>query len=197
MESNTMKSAAAVLGITASVLAFPAAAQMNMSAAYVGGSIGQSERKDVCGVLLVGGSCDEKDTAWRILGGYQINRNFAAEFGYHNLGEVKASAGASSSTSKSNVWELVGIGAYPFANQFAVYGKLGGYRGKTTLSSNVTGVGGEEKNNGLTYGFGLQWDPMANLGVRAEWQRYDNVGGPRTGEGDINALTLGAIWHFR
>jgi OOP family OmpA-OmpF porin len=193
---NAMKSAIAVLGMTASLFAFPAAAQMNMSSAYVGASIGQSERKDACGVMLIGGSCDEKDTAWRLLGGMQINRNFAAEIGYHNLGEINVTAGAASATSKSSVWELVGIGAYPFANTFAVYGKLGGYRGRTHLSSN-TSAGGDDTNYGLTYGLGLQWDGLTNVGVRAEWQRYDNVGGNAAGKGDINVMSVGAVYRFR
>ena len=50
---------------------------------YAGASVGQSKLKDACSGI---GSCDDKDTAWRILGGYQINRNFAAELGYHDLG---------------------------------------------------------------------------------------------------------------
>src|SRR6267143_1528389 len=49
-----------------------------------GGTVGQAEFKDGCRGLA---GCDNKDTAWRILGGYQFNRYFAAELGY-DLGEV-------------------------------------------------------------------------------------------------------------
>jgi opacity protein-like surface antigen len=80
----------------------------------------------------------------------------------------------------------------------SIYGKLGGYYAKTELSSNIPGVGGADDNNtGLTYGVGVQWDALPNLGVRAEWQRYDNVGSDTTGEGDINVISVGAIWRFR
>src|SRR2546428_13995713 len=97
-----MKSAVAVLGIATSVFALPAAAQMNTSAFYAGVSVGQSKFKDACSGVGAGVSCDDKDTAWRILGGYQFNRNLAAELGYHKFGETKATAGALSETIKSN-----------------------------------------------------------------------------------------------
>jgi len=193
-----MKSAAiAVAALAASAFALPAAAQMSMASGYVGATFGQAEYKDACGSVIAGGSCDEKDTAWRVLAGMQINRNFAAEIGYHNLGEITATAGASRANLQVDVFELVGIGAFPIANMFSIYGKLGGYYGRAELTSNVAGIGGDETNTGLTYGAGVQFDVMRQLGVRLEWQRYDNVGGDRTGEGDINVISVGAIWRFR
>src|SRR3954465_8992758 len=111
---STMKSAALVVGLTAAVFALPAAAQMTSDTTgfYVGGSIGQSKIKDCSG-------CDDKDTAWRVLGGYQLNRNFSPALGYPNLGEF--------GSTKVNAWELVGVGLLPVANQFGVYGKLGAH----------------------------------------------------------------------
>src|SRR5205807_8377335 len=59
---------------------------------YLGGNICQSKLKDGCSGLGGSGiSCDDKDTAFKILGGYNINRNFAAELGYTDLGKAKAS----------------------------------------------------------------------------------------------------------
>jgi len=41
---------------------------------YAGLSVGQSTAKGACdGVVGPGISCDEKDTAFKILGGYQVN----------------------------------------------------------------------------------------------------------------------------
>src|SRR5256885_8076692 len=79
---------AAMLGAT--VMAAPAvsiAQARGETGWYAGITLGQS---DVKNVDCTGFSCDTKDTAFRILGGYQINRNFAAELGYHDLGKVKA-----------------------------------------------------------------------------------------------------------
>ena len=158
---------------------------------YIGGSLGRSDMKDACEGVSI--SCDKTDKAWKIFGGYQFNRNLAVELGYHNLGEVKATAGTLTETIKTNAWELVGVGLWPVANQFGVYGKLGGYRAEAKDS-----LDGKDTNTGVTLGAGLQWDPMAPLGVRLEWQRYNKVGGNNTGGKDnIDVLSLGAVWRFR
>ena len=190
-----MKSAVAVLGITAAVFALPAAAQMNMSAFYVGATVGQSNFKDSCNGLAAGVSCDDKDTAWRILGGYQFMPNFAAELGYHNFGETKASGAGFSANVKANAWELVGVGILPVANQFGIYAKLGAHRSEAKLESNA-GASVKDSGNGLTFGGGAQWNVMPALGLRAEWQRYSHLGG-KTDNGDLDVLSLGGIWRFR
>jgi OOP family OmpA-OmpF porin len=188
-----MKSAIVVLGLTAAAFALPAAAQMNTSAFYLGATVGQSKFKDGCTGLPAGVSCDEKDTAWRILGGYQFSPNFAAEFGYHNLGELKASSPGFSATEKASVWELNGVGLFPVANQFSLYGKLGVHHGEAKLDSSLGSA--KDTGNGWTGGFGGQFDVTRALGVRAEWQRYFRVGGDS--DNKIDVLSLGAIWRFR
>jgi OOP family OmpA-OmpF porin len=182
MESNHMKPAAVILGVVASAFALSAAAQVNMSSVYVGGSIGRSNFK----------TPSETDTAWRLLGGYQINRNFAAEVGYHHLGKVNFVGG----DRDAKTWELVGIGAWPVATALSVYGKVGGYWAKSVLNSSVV-PSADETNTGLTYGAGVQYDLTQQAALRAEWQRYDNVGGNRTGQTDIDVINVGALYRFR
>src|SRR6266851_1006842 len=189
---------AAMLGAT--VMAAPAASMAQARADtgwYAGITVGQSDVKNVdCG----GFSCDTKDTAFRILGGYQINRNFAAELGYHDLGKVTFSAPGVNGNIKASAWELVGLGAYPLANQFSVYGKLGAYHAESKSSASISGLGSgslKETNTDLTFGLGVQYDVSRELGVRGEWQRYKNVGGDNTGgKSDIDVLGIGAIWRF-
>ncbi|HZM33192.1 MAG TPA: outer membrane beta-barrel protein, partial [Burkholderiales bacterium] len=166
-----------------------AAQSMDMSAFYIGGSIGQSELKDACEGVA---SCDEKDTAWRFIAGYQINKNFAAEVGYTDLGEASA-PGASA---EASAWELVGLGFLPLGNHFSLYGKAGVYRGDVEASG--LGVSVEESNNGLTYGAGVQWDFGKRLGLRAEWQRYADVGGDDVGgETDVDVMNIGVVFRFQ
>lgn len=191
-----MKAVVAAVAIGASLVALPAAAQMSMSAAYVGASVGQSKFKGACEDLASGVSCDEKDTAWRILGGYQFSRYIAAEVGYHNFGKTSASAGGVNASVKANAWELVGVGLIPIGAQFGAYGKLGGYHGEAKLDSNV-GASGTDTNNGWTFGAGLQYDVMPQLGLRGEWQRYRDLGGDNAGKGDIDVFSIGALWRFR
>jgi OOP family OmpA-OmpF porin len=165
---------------------------------YVGASVGQSKARHVnCAGF---DSCDTKAAAFGILGGYQINRNFAAELGYHDLGKVTFSAPGVNGNIKASAWELVGLGAYPLANQFSVYGKLGAYHAESKSSASIAGLGSgslKETNTDLTFGLGVQYDVSRELGVRGEWQRYKNVGGDNTGgKSDIDVLGIGAIWRF-
>lgn len=179
-----MKSIKALLAVAAFAFAGSAAAQPSLSSVYVGATIGQAELKDACSGVA---GCDEKDTAWRILGGYQFNRYFAAELGYHNLGEASAPGGETEATA----WELVGVGAYPLVNQLSVYGKLGVYRGE------LEGPSAEETNTDLTYGLGLQYDVLKNVGVRGEWQRYNKMGGGALVETDVDVLSVGVVYRFQ
>ena len=180
-----VKAMLVMAGFSASLgFAGSAAAQSGPGAWYIGGTLGQSEFKDACQGLT---SCDKKDTAWRILGGYQINRNFAAEIGYHDLGEASAAVGST----EGKAWELVGVGAVPLANQFSLYGKLGFYRGELKSLSR------KETNNDFTYGVGLQYDFTKAAGVRGEWQRYNKMGGGAVRETDVDVLSVGLVYRFQ
>ena len=172
----------ALLSAAAMALALPAMAQMSLSSAYVGGALGQSKFKDCSGCT------DDKDASWGLFAGYQFNRNLAAELGYHDLG----SASIPGASIDGTAWELVGVGAWPFTEQFSVYGKLGGYRGE------LKGGGTSETNTDLTYGLGLQFDLNKSLGFRGEWQRYPGMGGGNFGDKtDVDVMRVAALWRFQ
>ena len=179
------KSIKSLLAVAALAFAGGAFAQQPaLSSVYLGATLGQSDFKDGCNGVS---DCDSKDTAWRLLGGYRFNQYFSAELGYHDLGEVSGS-GASV---KGNAWELVGLASYPVVDKFSVYGKLGGYRGE------LKGNGANETNTDLTYGVGLQYDVLKNVGIRGEWQRYAKLGGGDVQETDVDVLSIGAVYRFQ
>src|SRR4051812_49737732 len=75
----------ATFGLAAAAFALPAAAQMNTGALYAGLSIGQSKFSDACEGSVPAGftvTCDDKDTAWRIFGGYQFHPNNRGGIGH-------------------------------------------------------------------------------------------------------------------
>lgn len=200
MKSNKVL-AAGLFGAAMAVSA-PAAFAQAKSAAdtgwYVGGSIGQSTTD--CSAPA-GFSCDDKDTAYKIFGGYQINRNFAAEAGYTDLGKVTATSGGTNVEVKATAWDLVGVGAFPLSNQFSIYGKLGFYSGELKVSSNLAAGSGKKTTTDLTYGAGVQYNFSRNLGLRGEWQRYGSAKTPATGatteeKNDIDVLSVGVVWKF-
>jgi OmpA-OmpF porin, OOP family len=188
----------ATLGL-ASAMAFTGPALAQDTGFYAGLHIGQSKAKDACEDLT---SCDDKDTAWKILGGYQFNRHLAVEIGYTDLGEVSADDLGATVSIESTAFEVVAVGIFPIANQFSVYGKLGMYRGDTDTSASGPGgsASGSESNTDLTFGIGVRYDFTRNLGVRAEWQKYSDVsandldGG--TVEADVDVISVGVIWRF-
>ena len=198
MRGSTVLTAAM---LSAVVLALPSVSMAQArgdTGWYLGASVGQSKARHVdCAGF---DSCDTKAAAFGILGGYQINRNFAAELGYHDFGRVTFSAPGVSGNIKASAAELVGLAAYPVASQFSLYGKLGAYRAEAKLSASLAGLGSgslKDRTTDLTFGFGARYDVTRETGVRAEWQRYKNVGGDDTGgKYDIDVISIGLIWRF-
>jgi len=163
---------------------------------YAGGSIGQS-KMDCNTNGLAGVSCDDKDTAFRVLGGYSFNRYFGAELGYADLGKIKASAGGLSADTKTTAWDTVAVGTIPLAEKFSLYGKLGWYWADSKLSGDLLGGASQSSNHG-TYGIGAGYDFNKNLGLRAEWQRYGDVGGDNVGgKSDADVYSVGVVYRFR
>ena len=215
---NVNKTVLATMGFAvATAFAGSALAQSKESGAYLGLSLGQSRANDVD--CTAGFSCDKTDMAWKIFGGYQFMRYLAAEGGYTNLGKIKASTDAggtsASVSSKSTAWELLAVGSYPIGTSgFAPYVKAGFYSAETKSDISLTAGGAstsgsfKKTNTDWTAGLGVRYDFMKNFAVRAEWQRYNGVGGgdhtvtvggvsaSTSGDSTIDVFSLGAIYKF-
>lgn len=192
-----------VLGLLAAAAAGPAAAQD--PGIYLGGSAGYSQFKNTCKDLAV--PCDANDSTWRVFGGYQFTRYWAVELGYGNLGEVNGAGPlgpifgggqGSFQLAVEEAWDLTAVFLIPVTNRLSALGRVGMYRTRTTLDVQQTGFapthdGGT--NSGFSYGAGAEFR-LGPIGLRAEWQRYENVGVPATGEDDIDVFSLGALWRF-
>ena len=200
-----MKGTSAVVGVFASVAllaAFPTWSQER--GAYLGASLGQVEHKQGCeGVTF---SCDQKDTSWRIFGGYEVNRHIAVELGYANLGETSASGIVSGVNINANIevtaWDLTAVGSIPVMDRLSLYGRAGLYLAETEASATgsvpgfSTSVNEKESNTGFTFGFGVKFDILRSLAVRGEWRRYVEVGGDDVGESDVDVLSVGLLYRF-
>ena len=167
---------------------------------YAGVGLGSSKAKGACdGVTGPGISCDDTDMAYKIFGGYQINKNFAAEFGYTDLGKAEASvSGFGSASIKATGFEVVGVGIMPINPQWSVYGKLGFFRWDAKLDDG-TGLIGSASASGtdLTYGVGVGWNLSKNVALRAEYQQYNNVGDEETtGQADVSVMGINGIFRF-
>ena len=182
-----------IIGITAALVALPAAAQE--PGWYAGVSVGQSKAKDACNGVPGGVSCEDSTTTFKVFGGYQLSRNFALELGYSpELAKASASGFGATADIKASAFEAVLIPSAPIGD-FSLFFKLGLYAAETKGSSSV-GASASDSNGGYTLGLGAGYSFTKNLGARAEWQRYDQVGGDNVGKADIDVFNVGLLYRF-
>lgn len=188
-----------LMGFLAAAAAGPAAAQDR--GIYLGGSWGQAEYADTCDDLALISGCIDNDNAFRFFAGYQFNRNFGLELGYADLGVVRAEGTFLGTPTRfvaeTTGFDLTGVLSFTVVDRLSLFGKLGAYRMRTEVDLNFGGAESRdgETNSGLTYGLGLGYE-LGILGVRVEWQRYDNVGGGSTGEDTVDFFSIGALLRF-
>jgi OOP family OmpA-OmpF porin len=193
---------AIVSGFLATAWGLPGMATAQDPGFYAGLSAGQGRFTNGCAGLAnagFAGSCDEKDAAWKIFGGYQFNDIFAAEAGYTKLGEVhmRGTFLGVPGTAKveASGFEMVGVARMPIAVQFAAYGKAGFLRWDVDRSGAGSSIG--ETGTNITLGLGFQYNVTKRLAARAEWQRYSDVGNDNTtGNSDVDVLSIGLVIKF-
>ncbi len=173
---------------------------LSQDAGWYGGlGIGQSTFIGACDGISSPDSCQEKNTAWKIFGGYQFNRNFAGEFGYTDLGKTTASfVGFGSLSNAVTGFELTGVGSLPVNQQVSVYGRLGFFLWNADFKDGTGLIGSASASGmGLTFGFGASFNLATNVALRLEWQRYKEVGDVNTTiNGDIDLIGAGLVVKF-
>ncbi|MDO8264511.1 MAG: OmpA family protein [Gallionella sp.] len=185
---------------------------------YAGANVGQSRAKidnpritaQLLGAGLVTTSIvdNNRSTGYKLFGGYRVNKNFAIEGGYFNLGRfsyVATTAAPNAGTLNGNIKlqgvNLDGVGTLPITEQFSVFGRLG--LNYAQARDSFAGTGAVIVNNpnpsknqvNYKFGAGLQYDFTDALAMRLEAERYrinDAVGN----KGDIDLYSLGLIYRF-
>ena len=183
---------------------------------YVGANVGQSRAKiddaRITSGLLGSGftttslTNDDRDTGYKIFGGYQFNKNFALEGGYFDLGEfgytaTTLPAGTLNGNIKLKGLNLDAVGILPITEKFSAFGRVG--VNYAQAKDSFTGTGAVSVSNpnpskndtNYKYGLGLQYAFTESLAVRAEAERYridDAVGN----KGDIDLISVGLIYRF-
>jgi OOP family OmpA-OmpF porin len=169
-------------------LAAPASAQESApSHYYLGATAGQGHWRSMCQNAP---SCDDTNTTLSVFAGYRINPIFSAELAFRNYGMVHAST----ASIKGKGWEVDGLASWPVFEHFSVFGKLGIKR--AVVKGDGTLGGAKETNYGPTYGVGVQYEINKNIALRGEWQAYPGLGGSTLPKGDLDTLSVGALWRF-
>jgi OOP family OmpA-OmpF porin len=157
--------------------------------------------------LLPGGttcSSDDKDSGWKLFAGAQFHQNAAVEFGYLDLGKGTISL-SGPGVGGTAAWEATGfnlalVGTLPVNNEFGFLGRIGFFM--WDLDFSVSGVGGSSSASAsgtdITYGVGVKYDFSKTVGMRAEWEKFKDVGDEiETGQGDIDLLSLSLVFRFQ
>jgi OmpA-OmpF porin, OOP family len=173
------------------LLAAPAFAQ-STSHFYggVGAGIARSanETARTTGVLLPGvdtvsSSSDRNDNAYKVFGGYQINRNIALEAGYYSLGKSRFTTQTSPEGTFSSATKVRGlnfdvVGTLPFTERFAGLARVGAHQAYSKEDSSGTGANAgtasstKHNNTNFKVGVGLQYELTPAVWVRGEVERY-------------------------
>lgn len=207
---------------------FPASVMAADSYWYLGANAGQSRIDATSaeieqgflvddGFVATGTSLDKSDTGWKGYLGYRFNRFLALEAGYADLGEatfdttivgapapldaltpfpIKATATADGAL-------LSGVLHLPLTDAFSVFAKAGAFRWEAEFTERIPGTGitrvsRSEKETDPAYGVGAELRFTEALRVRAELERFKDVGkgiGGREGR-DIDFASVGIVFAF-
>ena len=187
---------------------------------YAGGSLGFSNidapigPSDVDAAFAANGvttttEVDDNGLGWRLFGGYNLNKYLGFEIAYVDLNELETETTSSSPfVSTTNVaaevdgFTFAGIGKYPVTETFNIFGKVGAFVWDVEGAASVT-IGGttlaipaslssllDNDGTDIMFGFGADFELMENVGIRAEWERYevDNT--------DIDLVSIGVEYRF-
>ena len=218
-------------------LSFPFNAPAQESGFYAGGAAGWSMIDDdlINDQKKDRHSVDDSSPGWKLFAGYNLNQYFGVELAYVDLGEATATISAANNnnvgkaseiTSTTEGFSFAATGRYPFARQFDVFARIGGFYysydinrdtavnfqtttvsrmgATTTRVPDVTEIPAASLSaDKLSYFFGLgvryAWNE--NFSIRAEWERYDfsaftNQENNRDLEVSINIFSAGFEYHF-
>lgn len=133
-----------------------------------------------------------------VLGGYTVNRHFAVEVEYDNLGGFDYSSGGTQidSTVKGRSLGFSGVGFLPIDYQLSLFGKLG-MASTTMKDSPLPGAGGgvyTYNSTGLTVGFGGQLSISPEASIRLGYDNYPITDSVSTSS--VGILYVGGIFKF-
>lgn len=182
---------------------------------YVGGNIGRSsasfDRPANLNAFVGPGFSvnasteNNRDTAYKLYGGYRFHRNFAVEAGWFDLGHFEyiyntTPAGSLNGNLGVRGLNLDLVGIVPVSDRFSVFGRVG-----AAYSHSRTGFGRtggvplaavrRDKDTDLKLGIGLQYAFSDNLSVRAELERY-RVNDTLRSRGHVDMASVGLVYTF-
>ncbi len=184
------------------------------SAWYVGAGAGRSkstiDQDRIVRGLIAGGASsvaftsDERNTAYKLFLGKQLNKNFALEGGYFDLGKFGFNATTTPPGTLNGDVNFRGlnldlVAQLPLTQRFSAYGRLGMNYAKANAHFSGTGLSAginrdtSERKLNPKVGLGLEYKFTEALALRGEVERYrvnDSVGN----RGDVDFYSVNLVY---
>ncbi|MEO7108085.1 MAG: outer membrane beta-barrel protein [Rhodoferax sp.] len=146
---------------------------------------------------------ERQDTAYKLFGGYQFNRNLGLEFGYFNLGKFSYGTSLPGGTLNGR-YENEGVnldlvGTMPLSEKWAVLARIGAQYANTRDSFSGPGLpayasnDNSQRDTNVKVGLGLQYELTPSMFLRAEAERFrikDGIGS----NGDVNYYSMSLVF---
>jgi OmpA-OmpF porin, OOP family len=148
----------------------------------------------------------DRDTAYKIYGGYQFNKYIGLEGGYFDLGKFGFKAntfplGTLDGNIRLRGVNLDAVGTLPLSEKFSALGRIGinntqardSFTG--TGAVNVTNPNPSKRDTNYKLGVGVQYAFNDALAMRAEIERYrinDAIGN----KGHVDVVSVGLVYNF-
>ena len=185
------------------------------SAWYLGGSVGRS-RADVDedqrfssgltanGATITSFNADERGTGYKLFVGKQLNRYFALEFGYFDLGRfgfngTSTGNGVLSGDIRHRGANLDLLAQLPLNERWSLLGRVGGNFARSSvdftgnrLPGSATFNNSERKLNGKV-GVGMEYKFNESVALRGEAERY-RVSNAIGNHGDVDLYSVGLVF---
>lgn len=149
---------------------------------YVGGSLGTAKRSLNCWSET---PCEKSDSAFKLIGGYTLDKNFAIELNYFDLGGHHFSYAGNQVVSdfeiKSRALSIASLAHYSFTDKLGGFAKLGLARLKSdekfALRSNNASIQNDSSRitfdgTHINLGVGLTYKISDQLSLRAELEQF-------------------------
>ncbi len=170
---------------------------------YVGGSLGTAKPNLSCRSET---PCNQSESAFKLIGGYTIDKNFAIEVNYANLGGQRFRYADHQTTSDFRVdtraASLAALANFDFTDKLSGFTKLGyaRLRSEEKFTANGTNIA-QNTASTVTYegahallGIGLRYNISDRLSLRTEVEQFHF--NKKRGHSAFRAVTVGVQYSF-
>ena len=163
---------------------------------YVGAEAGAMSFDNACDPTAL--SCDHTDTAAAAFVGYRLNSRFRLEAGARDFGEASAVYPRLTSTigavGEASGYDLSALLHLPLGPDWETYLRAGVFRWKAETASPEFAA--TESGWSPSAGAGFAWQFKPPWQLRLQYLYVADVGGPETGEANVEMFTAGILYSF-